>query len=347
MFNKDKWYFRLPSKHLQKTVIYLTIMAVATVLVLTMAATNEIIVNDNGNTIKIVTRKTTVGKALNEANIDWAPEDEIDVDTDASTILTKTVNITRAFNVNIIDNNNQYKIKTAKTNVADVLGEANISLGEYDEVEPQLDAMVEPDSTIKLSRVSFEEKTEIKAVGYKTITENSPSLTRGQQKLIQEGKNGTSEVTYRITFKNGEEVSKEEILSKTIEEPINKVVAVGTRVPEPLMKLSSRGDEFRYKRAITCVATAYDASYETLGKHNPKTALGKVPTVGTVAVDTRIIPLGTRLYIESSDGGKSWVYGFCVAGDTGVRGYHVDLFKSSRSEALAFGRRNATVYILD
>ena len=68
---------------------------------------------------------------------------------------------------------------------------------------------------------------------------------------------------------------------------------------------------------------------------------------GVVAVDTRVIPLGTRLYIEAADG--SWVYGSAVAGDTGgaIRGNKVDLFFNTRQECLNFGRRTARVYILE
>ena len=70
---------------------------------------------------------------------------------------------------------------------------------------------------------------------------------------------------------------------------------------------------------------------------------------GVIAVDPKVIPLGSRVYIESSDGGKSWVYGFAVAADTGgaIKGNKIDLCYNTRAECLQFGRRSATVYILD
>jgi len=60
-----------------------------------------------------------------------------------------------------------------------------------------------------------------------------------------------------------------------------------------------------------------------------------------VAVDPRIIPLGTRLYIEG--------YGYAIAGDTGgaIKNFRIDLGYNSRSEAMKFGRREVKVYILD
>lgn len=122
---------------------------------------------------------------------------------------------------------------------------------------------------------------------------------------------------------------------------------VGKGAPLSKKTANSVTQKKSYSRVITCVATAYDGSFETLGYHNPKTALGKTPVVGTVAVDPNLIPLGTKLYIETSDG--SFVYGECFAGDTGgdIKGNRVDLFMASRGEALSFGRRTVNVYILD
>ena len=62
---------------------------------------------------------------------------------------------------------------------------------------------------------------------------------------------------------------------------------------------------------------------------------------GLVAVDTRVIPFGTRLYIEG--------YGFAVADDTGgaIRGNKIDLAMDTLSEAYQFGRRTVVVHILE
>ena len=73
-------------------------------------------------------------------------------------------------------------------------------------------------------------------------------------------------------------------------------------------------------------------------------ATGSAVCVGTVAVDTRVIPLGTRMYIVTNDGRV--VYGMAVAADTGVRGNIVDLYYDTYQQCINFGRRSCTVYIL-
>lgn len=61
---------------------------------------------------------------------------------------------------------------------------------------------------------------------------------------------------------------------------------------------------------------------------------------GIVAVDPRVIPYYTKMYIPG--------YGIAIAGDTGgaIRGNRVDLFMDSYEEAINWGRRNVEVYIL-
>jgi 3D (Asp-Asp-Asp) domain-containing protein len=78
--------------------------------------------------------------------------------------------------------------------------------------------------------------------------------------------------------------------------------------------------------------------------HNPpqRTASGTLPAVGrTVAVDPRVIPLGTRLHIEG--------VGIRIAEDTGkkIKGKKLDLFLSSIGACTRFGVRSRQVYILD
>jgi 3D (Asp-Asp-Asp) domain-containing protein len=101
----------------------------------------------------------------------------------------------------------------------------------------------------------------------------------------------------------------------------------------PIVKAASRASTERPAyREIIIEATAY-----TYSGH--RTFTGTVPSRGTVAVDPRIIPLGTRLWVEG--------YGPGVACDTGgaIRGRRVDLYMASRGECISWGRRTVRVRI--
>ena len=91
------------------------------------------------------------------------------------------------------------------------------------------------------------------------------------------------------------------------------------------------------------------AAVEALGRVDggvgTRTATGTTVHVGTVAVDKKVIPLGTEMFIVGSSG---YTYGNAVAEDTGVRGAAIDLYMNSYQECKQFGRqKNSTVYFLD
>ena len=85
---------------------------------------------------------------------------------------------------------------------------------------------------------------------------------------------------------------------------------------------------------ITFEATAYTWT-------GYRTATGTWPSRGTVAVDPRVIPLGTELHIEG--------YGPAVAADTGgaIQGQRVDLYMDTEHECWQWGRRKVEVRVLE
>lgn len=100
----------------------------------------------------------------------------------------------------------------------------------------------------------------------------------------------------------------------------------------------AKGAPDRYRRVVTMEASAYTTEDPGNGSY---TYRGNQVRKGLVAVDQNVIPLGTRLYIEG--------YGYAIADDTGgyIKGHRIDLAYESRREALQFGRRMVSVYILD
>lgn len=105
------------------------------------------------------------------------------------------------------------------------------------------------------------------------------------------------------------------------------------------MQTVSRGG-LTFLKCINMSATAYTA------KQGARTASGLTVGEGKIAVDRRIIPLGTKLYVASTDGSKD--YGFAVASDTGgaIKNNKIDVFFNTYSKCIQFGRRNVKVYIL-
>lgn len=350
MILKGKWDFRyLSPRSLFVTGASIAVMVALTCITLVAAASWDVTIVDNGEETTVKTYKMTVGEVLDEVGIVLSEHDICSAGSEDLLSQTERIDIKRAFPVTVSDAQVEKTVYTALGTVGEVLEQHGIALDQNDEIVPAVEEQVEPGSVIEISRVEVVEVAEERTLGYETVEKATDHLEKGKTEIVTEGQNGLEKVTYRVTMKNGVETEREQIATEVVSEPVDKVVAVGTKVSQPqaVTTVASRGGsaDTRGARVITCRATAYDGSYETLGKSNPKTALGKTPTVGTVAVDPSVIPLGSRLYIETVDG--SWSYGECYAGDTGVSGYHVDLFMASRSQALSFGSRQVNVYILD
>ena len=168
------------------------------------------------------------------------------------------------------------------------------------------------------------------------------------EQVVQKGSDGMKKTVYQELYVNGE------LISKSLEEeivyidPVEEIIEVGTK--EYLLATSRGG--FRFEDEIEMVATAYDLSYESCGKYpgDPEygiTASGAKAQPGTVAVDPSVIPLGTKLYIASTDGSPD--YGFATALDTGgaIKGYRIDLFMEDGTDANNFGIRQVKVYVLE
>lgn len=104
------------------------------------------------------------------------------------------------------------------------------------------------------------------------------------------------------------------------------------------------GSTFAYSAVIDVTATAY----HRVEDGGEITASGTVTQYGTIAVDPRVIPLGSKLYVVSDGGDQSWSYGPGLAEDTGglIKGAKIDLFFMTGNEANDFGVRPAKVYIL-
>ncbi|MBU7007754.1 3D domain-containing protein [Phosphitispora fastidiosa] len=162
-------------------------------------------------------------------------------------------------------------------------------------------------------------------------------LEPGQQRVTQAGKSGVMKHTFIEHYRDDELLSKEMTGSTVIMTPTPQVIAVGSyRAPTrdvPSRQVSSRQGAPGTGQSIKFVSTAYTHT-------GYRTATGIKPRRGVVAVDPRVIPMGTKLYIEG--------YGYGIASDTGgaIKGRKIDVFFETRAEALKWGRRTVAVQII-
>lgn len=193
--------------------------------------------------------------------------------------------------------------------------------------------------------VAFATESKKEEISYNTVKRLNSSLGAGETVTVREGEEGEKTVKYRIKYENGVEVARETLEETVTKNPVDKVVEYGNKSTE--FSSPANGDKLNYKYVLECNATAYDMSAEENGGYAGQTATGVPLEKGVIAVDPRVIPLGSRVYIEALDG--SWSYGYAVAADTGgaIKGNRVDLCYRTRSECIQFGRRKCRVYVLN
>ena len=319
----------------------------------------KVSVSDEGKVIEYMSSGQNVEGVLNQTGYTLGESDAVYPSKDSAVSENMLIEIRRAKEFTIILDENEKTVKSAALTVGDLLREQGIAEGES-HVNLESSVKLKEGMKIKISSITVEYEDVTETIPYKTENRNNSSLQKGTTKVAQAGKNGSKVVTYEVKYKNGVEIERKAVNTVVKQNAVTKIVDIGTKTKSstPVAKTSSASSGgssqkgFSYSKVLTCSASAYDLSYESCGKHpgDPNygiTASGMRAQYGVVAVDPRVIPLGTRLYIEAVDG--SWTYGYCVAGDTGggIKGNKVDLFYNSRSEAIAFGRRQARVYILN
>lgn len=353
MFGARKTVSRIFSSRLSQAIL-LVLAAVTVMTTSTLLSIKTVTITIDGQSPKVITTMDkTVGLILAHNNIAVGELDVVSPPLASSLKNNQSITIARAFPINVTIGNERVVVETTSKTVAQVLKDNKIVLGELDIITPSLDSVVNKETKINITKVSEDMVTIREEIPFKTISAPNGSLTRGTTKVKTEGKVGEKELYYKVVCHNGEEVSREFTGEKIVTEPVNEVKEYGTSYYNPT---TSRGDlnrsNFSYSSVITCTATAYDLSFASCGK-NPGdrgygiTASGMKAQRGVIAVDPRVIPLGTRLYIQSTDSYPD--YGYAIAGDTGgaIKGYRVDLFMNSHSEAIRFGRRQVKVYILN
>ncbi|HAK74759.1 MAG TPA: hypothetical protein DCP36_16610 [Sporomusaceae bacterium] len=110
-------------------------------------------------------------------------------------------------------------------------------------------------------------------------------------------------------------------------------------------KASAEASERQFKsEAIEMVATAYAPGAHDNGKWGDLTHMGTKVRPGIIAVDPKLIPLGSRVYIEFADGHGA----YATAEDTGgaIKGKRIDIAMATVDEAYKFGMQKAKVYIV-
>ena len=282
---------------------------------------------DGEKTFTVYSVDANVAQVLSRLDLDSEQYRILETESKA---LSTNVKICYAYPVYVTVGEETKTVEFLEGTVKDALLKAGIVPDENDLVEPALDTEIRDTIYIDFCDVEY-------------VTE-----TCKEEVLFD-----TKEVTYTEKIVNGVSVEKNvtdvkylngspEAVTTVAVRDSASVSCISTLIPESPIELDENGIPVQYKSKMISRATAY-----TYTGHN--CATGVAPQPGYIAVNPKVIPYGSKLYIRTPDG--KVVYGYAVAADTG--GFikrnptGVDLFMPTLSACKAFGVKNVEIYILE
>ena len=354
-------------------ILIVVLSTTAIMLSLPAFAQTKYVITDGDNVIVCMSNSSDPQEVIAEAGLKLR---ESDTYTTFSGNGVAEIHINRVQMISVKDNEQIYVVGSYGETVRDILNGLEITLSDSDILSCTLDAETYDGMSIEITRITLETIEYDEPIPYETVTYEDSSMPTGSVVVLREGAEGVTRYTAQIAYRNGVEISRTILSQSVIVAPQEAIVLHGmnrdvmeqgfTHVDDyvitddnysykPREKSETTevgeqkfvpGTNLAYHDAALFEATAYTCNtWEYIGEGI--TFTGTQARVGAIAVDPRVIPLGTRMYIASADG--EYVYGYCVAEDTGgvIKGNIVDLYYDTHDECIQFGRRDIIIYFLD
>ncbi|SCC37358.1 cell wall-binding protein EntB [Bacillus wiedmannii] len=217
--------------------------------------------------------------------------------------------------------------------------------------EMKVQEVVKPKEEVKVQEVvkpkeeaKAKEETEAREIAKAKEEEKAREIAKAkeEEKAREIAKAKEEEKAREIAKAKEEEKAKE--IAKSKEE--EKAREIAKAKEEAKAREESKNNIQSAKRELTVVATAYTADPSENGTYGGRvlTAMGHDltanPNMRIIAVDPKVIPLGSKVWVEG--------YGEAIAGDTGsaIKGNRIDVLMGSKSKAMNWGRQTVKVKIL-
>ena len=268
--------------------------------------------------------------------------------TDAGTAIT----VTRADSITVHYHGQTMKTSGNGETAGELLRRLGLDVSGEDMVCPGLEDKTFDGMVISVDHIVTRQEDSSVTIPHETSRCADESLPVGREQVLLEGSDGELLRTAEVTYKNGIEISRR-ILSETVtKRPVTEIIGIGSAqsttgetmpvIGDGFIQLPT-GETLTYTHTAAIRATAYT---QTDPGCDWQTATGTNVRRGTVAVDPRYIPYGTRMFVMTPSG--SYIYGIAVAEDCGgdIKGDRMDLYLPTYEECREFGRRVCTVYFL-
>jgi len=333
--------------------ILLVPLVVLLLLSQTVFAQNTYVISDGGRILVHTSSATDPARVLTEAGLALGADDTYTAQTENG---VSEILVQRSHTVTVNNCGQTLQVTATNETVGDLLQRLNISLEEDVTLSVPTEMEAYNGLEITLSRTVRDTQTYTVSIPFETVYCYDSSVPQGTEVVITPGVQRQLLRTANVVYVDGQKTGRTGLQETVISQPVNQVVAIGSRI-DPLPPVDPAdevviedgyiylpdGEVLSYTGSMQVTATAYshlDPGCDFI------TATGTTVHIGTVAVDPRMIPLGTRMFIVTNDG--CYVYGVSTAEDTGssIKEAKIDLYFPTYEQCIQFGRRTATVYFL-
>lgn len=357
MVEKIKYYFaKFKAGKIQAVCAAFLAVAVTVASTLLIDSINTISVFDGEETYTLRTLSASATSAM--ANLSLK-SDNYEIVSISEKDNHTSIEIAYVFPVYITVGDETVKVTVSGGTVEDALKKAGFTPDEHDMIEPSLNTVLTKTAYIDYLNIDYVSESYTETIACSIETIYSDDYEEGTTTLVP-GSDGMKVVSCSLKYINGELSEKNVVSEEVITTAVNgkkligtgKVIkavttsadvkCVSTLSPSSAIPLDANGNPVEYKSKITARATAYTYTGNNC-------ATGVAPQPGYIAVNPKVIPYGTKMYIKTANG--SFVYGYAVAADTGgfINNYPngIDLFMSTKSACTTFGVQNVEIYILN
>lgn len=276
--------------------------------------------HDNQVSSNFYTTRPNVGEALLEQGITLFLGDKVTPNLGAPLSPGLHLYIQRSTPVTVRVDGRLIKTRTHRKTVGQVLAQEGVALMGQDFSRPPASALIAADDAIEVVRVQQAVEVEEVFIPFESTWIADEEMELDRHEVRQQGQTGVIKSRYRVRYENGQEVWRgleDEWLDR---EASQRIIAYGTRIV--VRTLNTPDGPIEYWRRIPMLATPYSAATSGKTPDNPHygiTRSGLQVRYGMAAVDPKVVPLMTELYVPG--------YGRALAADTGglILGKHIDL----------------------
>lgn len=286
------------TRTVEKAILLIVVLIMAGVVGIAATAAKPVSLIVDGEVQELTTKAETVAAVLAEAGLYARSCDLLTPQAAEKVTYGMEINLQRAVPVYLKVDNQTRLVYTTAVTTAELLDQQQIKLAETDRLMPELTTSLGKGSTVRVVRVTTELVQEEQEIPFKTIRKKDAKLASGRKTVEVEGKSGVLQKTYQVVYADGVEESRQLVEEKKLTEPVDCVVAIGTK-PVPVIASRSGTTGRVYEGMASYYANKFAGQKTAYGDvYNPEALTAAFPDKALRGKKLRVTYLKTGRSVD-------------------------------------------------